>query len=130
MTLDKIKGLAINQAKKSKGIGSNKNYRLGAVLFDKKRRVLAVESNSYKTHPLVLGFSEYPTLHAEMNCLVHNGLDNSENCDIMVARIRKDNSLGLAKPCPSCEAALRYAGIHKVYYTTNEGGIQEFLIRN
>lgn len=124
MHLSKIMDLAISQAKKSKGIGSNRNYRLGSVLFDKKRRVLAVENNSYKTHPLVMEFSEFPTLHAEMSCLIHNGLDNSKGCDIMVVRIRKDNSLGLAKPCKSCEKALRFSGINRVYYTTNDGSLQ------
>lgn len=66
-------------------------------------------------------FSEYPTLHAEMNCLIHNGLDNSEDCDIMIIRIRRDNSLGMAKPCQSCENALRYAKIRNVHYTTSTG---------
>ncbi len=63
-----------------------------------------------------------------MSCLVHNGLDNSENCDIMVARIRKDNSLGLAKPCASCEEALKYSKIRNVYYTTNDGQLQQLKL--
>lgn len=124
MQIQKIFNLTIDQAKLSPGIGSNKNYRLGACLFDKKKRILAIENNSYKTHPLVLKFSNYPFLHAEMSCLIHNGLDNSRNCDIMVVRLRKDNSLAMALPCPDCEDALKQSGIRRVYYTTNQSELQ------
>lgn len=130
MNLVKLQELAIQQATKSLGIGSNRNYRLGAVLFDKKRRVVAAECNSYKTHPMVLEFSLYPSLHAEMSCLVHYGLDNSAGCDIIVMRIRKDNSLGCSKPCSSCMEALKFAGVNKVYYTTSKGELQCLLMKS
>lgn len=38
----------------------------------------------------------------------------------VVRLLRKDKSFAIAKPCPSCQKALRAKGVSKVYYTINE----------
>jgi tRNA(Arg) A34 adenosine deaminase TadA len=122
--LPKLVCQAVKAATKSKGTGSNLNYRLGAVLFDRKGRVVVAKPNSYKTHPFALKNSLYPFLHAEVHCLVSNGLDNCEGCGILVVRLKKNGSLSMAKPCPSCLKALLYSGIKDIYYSDWNGNIQ------
>ena len=36
----------------------------------------------------------------------------------------------MARPCPSCMAAIRDLGIRDIYYTTNDGYVCERLERN
>lgn len=47
---------------------------------------------------------------------------------IYVARLKRDGSRGLAKPCQNCERILRSRGVVRVYYTIadNEYGVLEF----
>lgn len=41
---------------------------------------------------------------------------------VFVARVlRKDGTAALAKPCKSCQALLKAAGVVRVYYTTAKG---------
>ena len=44
---------------------------------------------------------------------------------VWVARIRHDGTLGMARPCPSCQRRLRSIGVDKVIYTIsdNEHGV-------
>ncbi len=108
----------------AEGTGSNRNYRLGACLFDKKGRPLIAKANSYKTHPFVLRTSLYPFLHAEVHCLVSFGLDHCHDCGILVVRLKKNNELSMAKPCDACMKALRFAGIKDIGYSDWNGDIQ------
>ena len=39
---------------------------------------------------------------------------------VLVARRRRDGSLGLAKPCPHCQAALLAAGVRTIIYSIND----------
>jgi len=41
--------------------------------------------------------------------------------DVYIYRICRSREQGLAKPCPSCEMALREAGVKNIYYTTDYG---------
>lgn len=44
---------------------------------------------------------------------------------VYISRVLKNNSFAMAKPCFSCEKALRSKGVKKVYYTIsdNEFGV-------
>ena len=46
---------------------------------------------------------------------------------LYIYRIRKDQPFGIARPCPSCMAAIRDLGIRDIYYTTNDGYVCERL---
>ena len=39
---------------------------------------------------------------------------------VWVARIRHDGTLGMARPCPTCERRLRSAGVDRVVYTISD----------
>lgn len=118
--LDKILHKAVEIAKTSEGVGGNRNYRIGAVLFDDKR-IITAKCNSYKTHPLALKFSIYPHLHAELSCLISAGLDDVKDKDILITRILSDGRITMAKPCKFCQKALDYTKVRNVYYTNWDG---------
>lgn len=82
--------------------------------------------NSYKTHPLVKRFSKDDTkicLHAEMDALVKyfrydpGWTGPLSHYDIYIARVLKDGTPALAKPCETCLGALTYFGIRNIYWT-------------
>lgn len=100
--------------------------KVGAVLYNSKRRVVATAvNNDDKSHPRQawwaqsVGLKEKIYLHAEMSCLIKA----REYADtIVVVRLggHDGKSLRQARPCKICEPALRYAGIKHVYYSVTD----------
>jgi len=54
-----------------------------------------------------------PSGHAEARVLRKSGY----GATVYVARVKKDGSLAMAKPCSKCMAALRAMGVEMVYWT-------------
>ena len=98
-------------------------------------QVIGIGCNCNKTHPTQKFYNRYriksdvmlPKLHAEINCLNQiRHLDiNFSKVKLYISRIRKDQPYGLAKPCPSCMAAIKDIGIRDIYYTGNDGYVYE-----
>ena len=101
--------------------------------------IIGIGCNTNKTHPMQLKYNRYrrnkyhsesfiPKLHAEINCIRairHMDIDFSR-VKLFVYRISNDNQpFGIARPCPSCMAAIKDLGIRNIYYTTNEGYAHE-----
>ena len=100
--------------------------------------VIGIGCNTNKTHPMQMRYNRYrknkyvseifaPKLHAEINCISairHMNIDFSR-VKLFVYRIRNDQPFGIARPCPSCLAAIKDLGIRNIYYTTNEGYAHE-----
>lgn len=110
-------------------------------------QVIGIGCNCNKTHPTQKYYNKYrdihssgieavPKLHAEISCLNSiRHLDiNFAKVKLYIYRIRKDQPFGLARPCPSCMAAIRDLGIKNIYYTTNDGysyeRIENIVMRN
>ena len=99
--------------------------------------VIGIGCNCNKTHPMQKKYNKYrkqsdfmlPKLHAEISCINSiQHLDiNFSKVKIYIYRIRKDQPYGLARPCPSCMAAIRDLGIRDIYYTSNDGYVHERL---
>ena len=99
--------------------------------------IIGVGFNTNKTHPIQKKYNRYrkpsdsmlPKLHAEISCLNQiKHLDiNFSKVKLYIYRIRKDQPFGMARPCPSCMAAIRDLGIRNIYYTTNDGYAHEKL---
>ena len=99
--------------------------------------VICIGCNCNKTHPMQKKYNKFrkksdvllPKLHAEINCLNSvKHLDiNFSKVKLYIYRIRKDQPFGLARPCPSCMAAIQDLGIRDIYYTTNDGYVHERL---
>ena len=100
-------------------------------------QVIGLGCNCNKTHPSQQYYNQYreksdsllAKLHAEMSCLnsIKNQNINFSKVKLYIYRIRKSQPFGLARPCPSCMAAIRDLGIRDIYYTTNEGYAYEKL---
>tara|TARA_R110002110_G_scaffold321999_1_gene534388 strand:- start:958 stop:1410 length:453 start_codon:yes stop_codon:yes gene_type:complete len=68
------------------------------------------------------------THHAELSCI--SGIDRSKTAgaSIFVVRINRQGELRLSKPCPMCHDALKFTGVKKVYYSTNNGSIEMYKL--
>ena len=100
-------------------------HRHGAVIVDKRGRVLATGWNQLKTHPRQKAFSlslfqEYTRehLHAEVHAIINcerlRLMDKAHK--IYVARLTAVGT-GLSRPCSICQEALDKTGIKLVEYT-------------
>ena len=100
-------------------------------------QVIGIGCNCNKTHPIQKKYNRYrkpsdsmlPKLHAEISCLNQiKHLDiNFSKVKLYIYRIRKDQPFGMARPCPSCMAAIRDLGVRNIFYTTNDGYAHEKL---
>ena len=59
------------------------------------------------------------TLHAELGSVLGVDRSRTQNADIYVVRVNKNGKFRMSKPCPMCENAMRYCGVSRVYYSTN-----------
>lgn len=106
----------------SSGVGGkhNNRFRIGAAIVHKKTIVM-VKHNSYKTHPQLVKYFQWPYCHAEAHAIVSLGLDNCVNKILYVVRVYRNNEIALAKPCNGCMAIAKFVGIKAIYYTTDKG---------
>lgn len=95
--------------------------RMGAALLS-GNKVIATSPNKDKSHPLqkylnnkYLSFRSRDHLHAEIAVITSCNSD-IKGLDLYVVRLLFDDSLAIAKPCPACWAAIKKAGIRRVYW--------------
>ena len=104
---------------------SKQSYRITAVIFDKRGRVLSIGQNSYvKTHPMQAMYAKKvgspfkQFLHAEIHAIIRCR-DLSKAHKIFVSRWNKNGEPLLAKPCKVCQSAIKAAGIEIIEYTVD-----------
>lgn len=85
-----------------------RSFRLGAVGI-RNDGALVSSTNGPSPFPC-------PEVHAEARLC--NKL--TPGSTVWVARIRHDGSLGMARPCHTCQKRLRTAGVTKVVYTISD----------
>lgn len=93
---------------------SELRFKMSAAMIH-RGRIIAVSSNSSKTHPRFGSKSKYKTLHCEGNLLwtcEKLGIDPKG----MTMIVYRKNALN-AKPCKDCEALIKKHKIKKVIYT-------------
>lgn len=99
--------------------------------------IIALGCNCNKTHPTQKFYNRHriqsdtllPKLHAEINCLNqlrYMDIDFSK-VKLYIYRARTDREYSMARPCPSCMAAIKDLGIRNIYYTTDNGLAKERL---
>ncbi len=102
-------------------------HKIGAVIINKKGKVIATGTNIRKTHPQQYlyakktGNEKRIYLHAEISALVKC---RQKPHSIYVIRVNNKGELRLAKPCDSCMLALEHANISNIYYSNNNGEIE------
>ena len=103
--------------------GRNSISRFGCVITDGFRFFKG--HNSYRTHPWQAkygartGLPEAVHVHSEIAALVQatrSGIVPSRST-VFVARVLKDGSPALAKPCPGCLMALTEFGFTDIHWT-------------
>ena len=106
-------------------------YRHGAVLARGKTVInVSANKNSYKSWGQRFRHRNegHATHHAELGCIL--GVDRSltQGATVYVARLGKNGTTRLSKPCPMCEAAMRHVGIKEVIYTVNETEVERMKL--
>lgn len=119
--LNRMRDAAYAVALSGQGVGPRYAFRHGAVLFDRSGKILSAKSNSLKTHPKLVKFTDYPYLHAESACILGHGMDNCEGLSLLVLRVLKNDQVSLSKPCVICQRVIEDAGLKSVYYTDVNG---------
>lgn len=115
-------------------LGMEKRYTLKATTYNKSGQKISTGFNSYtKTHPLQkyfsekAGDSEYKTcLHAELQALLRARGKHIHG--IKVERIEKNGKFGMAKPCASCQEAIKAFGVKQVIFTNQNGDYESYEI--
>lgn len=125
-----------DKARKIAEISDYRKIHIGCVAVY-QGQIIGLGCNCNKTHPVQKYYNRYrnpsdallPKLHAEIHCLnqIKNLNINFQKVKLYIYRIRKDQPFGLARPCPSCMAAIKDLGIRDIYYTTNDGFSYERL---
>lgn len=96
--------------------------KMGAIVV-KQGKVIGVGVNQKRSDPFQKRFGKNSLciyIHAEISA-IKNSLKNTDGnlngSSIYIARIKKDGSTGLAKPCPGCRGALAHFGIDSAFWT-------------
>lgn len=99
----------------------SRKYDVTAMAYDRKGRLLAVGKNSYvKTHPLQAKFAKKAGkehavyLHAELSALLKS---RSPVHKLIVFRHDSAGNPANAKPCASCQLAIKHFGVKYVEHT-------------
>lgn len=99
-------------------------YKLTALAFDKRGRLLSIGTNSYiKTHPVQAKYAckakeDYKIyLHAEIDALIKA---RGKVHRLVISRLEKDGRNLPSKPCPICQLAIEDYGVAEVEYTTQD----------
>lgn len=88
------------------------NQNITALIYDKRGNILSIGKNSYvKTHPLQahyakrVGLDKKVYLHAEINAIIKCRIPEKAY-RMVVIRTMANGTLGCAKPCAICTAAI------------------------
>lgn len=102
-------------------------HKVGCVIIDKKGRIISTGVNMRKTHPTQARFARRVVrddhahrcfLHAEIAALVKV---RKQPHTMYVARWRRNQTVGMARPCPICFQAIIESGCKRVVYTNTDG---------
>lgn len=101
--------------------GEHHQHKVGAAVV-RKNRVIGVGFNKVKTSPK--SNHKFKMIHAELAAVLNAGAEELQGSTVYVFRKTRNNTLGLSKPCESCEALLKSVGVKKVCYSI-DGGYKE-----
>ena len=117
--------------------GTRSAPAIGAVAIY-KGSLVAEAWNTNKTSPLQQRYNVYRYQDSDTPCKMHCETqlcqrlrwkfgDNIkwDKVEIYLYREYKNGALAPSRPCPSCMAMLKDFGIKKIYYTTEDGYVEE-----
>lgn len=121
-------------AKKVSLLSDNKKTRVGCVVVYKNKIISVGHNYENKTNPLQKKYNELRgynpndsisrnTLHAEIDALlsIEQNVENYNKIHLFIVRSKRDESNGIARPCPACMGLIKKMGIKNIYYSTENG---------
>lgn len=97
----------------------------------KRNKVVSVGwNNTIKTHPMAATYGhKFFAIHSELSALRNFPFPIGElaNFDMVNIRIRKDDTLAIAKPCEACERMLVAFRPRSLWFTNNLGNFERYL---
>lgn len=129
--LDQSFDIALSLLPKAKEARNTKNKFFHFAFGFRKNKLLAIgQNNPEKTHTQALLLSqrfnldlEHPYLHAETDLISRLWgkyyIDGSMK--MVIIRLNKRGELRCSKPCERCEQIIKSLGIHKVWWSIDNG---------
>lgn len=108
MDLDNVIKEAVKKAKQV-----NYVFRLGAVVFNQSR-IISAGYNRVANNKAAC---------AEKLAILKAPSDLLTGSSILIVRVRKLGTYGMAKPCDKCQKFIEKSGISKIIYSTPDGWI-------
>jgi len=65
------------------------------------------------------------TLHAELGSVLNVDRTLTEGATVFVVRVNRQGEFRLSRPCEMCAAAMKFCGVKRVIYSTNEGDFRQ-----
>lgn len=96
---------------------SDVKMKHGSAIY-KSGRLVSVGKNSSRTHgTFITGYETDYSEHAEISAM-RQAKGDLNGAVLYVARVNRDGSERMSRPCDNCTTAIISAGIKKVVYTT------------
>jgi deoxycytidylate deaminase len=113
----------LERAKKAALTGDSPNFKHAAVIF-KGRRIISIGINKFKKTSPNSTTRSY-CQHAEYSAIGRMEPKDTKGCSMLVIRMKCSGSIGLSKPCDECQVMLSKYNFKAIYYTTDDGLIEE-----
>jgi len=114
-------------AKKMALMSEYGKFRHGAVLV-KHGSIMSAGINKDKTcsfgsrfRPKEMGDA---TVHAELAAILNVPRSQTEGGDVYVVRVGQREDLRNSKPCLMCQAAVKFVGVKRVFYSAEDGNFE------
>lgn len=117
---------AVRKWARMSALDSTHDFRLGAVVYRRHYPIGSGCNEGRKTTPR--SPHPYYAIHAEVAAVVSAarclGWKEFDDCSIYVHRIKKDNSVAMAKPCKYCMGMLVNLNFKSVAYSIGDGIVE------
>lgn len=108
---------AMELAAKTAVLSEHPQHKIGCVITDRNDNLLSIGFNSFKTHPLQKKYGGHNKIHLHAEILALSRTNKGSPHSAYIVRIRRNGSLGMAKPCAHCAVALSEFGIKNIYWS-------------
>lgn len=121
--LSKAKRKLFDVAARAALMSTREKFRHGAVLAH-HNTVLSVGCNDLRPTKFGARFRSVElgqaTVHAELGCILNMSREHTHNADVYVVRLNPRGKMRNSRPCDMCQAALRFVGVKRVFYSLDE----------
>lgn len=106
-------------------LSTHNTHAVGCAIY-RKGKLISLGANSCKGHPKMTRYGAKVGHHAEFAAIQKLKNKNLlQGATIVVARIMRDGTLGMSKPCEICAPLLVSLGVKRVIYSTQDGYKEE-----